>query len=196
MKRLKPKSIAVGLVFVILTQALPTEAQVTVQFLPIDFDKHSATCIQFREDSFEASFGDTDKFHESDGLGATRYLNWLREKSKLDPLACVHIWHENKIIGQIEMGPLKADPRVLNVNLFYLDSSSRGKGFGDLLQSYIEAYMLKKGFIKAQLTVSHTNARAIAYYVKHGWKMIGPHPKDKDVLLMDFVPTQSCESKL
>ena len=166
-----------------------------LDFQPIDFKQHSQVCIEFRVYSFVASFGDADRFHEEDGRGADRYLDWLREKSKADPRSCVHIWFEGQIIGQIEMGRFKSDPAIGYVNLFYLRPQMRGRGMASHLQRYAIDYFRSIGLKKARLSVSPTNARAVAYYKKHGWRDLGPRPGHPEVHLME-IDIQDCEEIL
>lgn len=145
-----------------------------VEFRPIDLSKDAETCVRFREDSFKASFGDPNRFYAESGKDGVRYLEWLKVKIESDPRTCVHLWKDGAIVGQIEMGPFKQDAAWLNINFFI-----------------VENYMRAAGFKKARLTVSPTNTRAIAYYRKHGWKMIGPYTKDPSVNVM-----QLCEERL
>lgn len=160
-----------------------------LQFLPIDFAKHSQLAIAFREDSYVASFGDAKLFHEDDGLGAQKYLAWLKNKAQADPGSVVHVWRGNQIIGQMELGRFKDDHSRGYVNLFYLKPEFRGAGYSRELHWYMVDYMKKKGFDKVMLSVSPTNVRAIRYYEKNGWKDLGRRPGRNEVHLMELDQT-------
>lgn len=155
-----------------------------LQFLPVDFNRHSNLAVEFREDSYLASFSNADLFHEGDGRGSERYLKWLKEKASRDPEAVVHVWLGDAIIGQLELGQFKDDPTLGYVNLFYLKLEYRGAGYSAELHQYMTAYMKRRGFRKAMLSVSPTNLRAIRFYEKNGWKNLGPRPGRSEVLLM------------
>jgi ribosomal protein S18 acetylase RimI-like enzyme len=71
------------------------------------------------------------------------------------------------------------------VNLFYLVEEMRGAGFGSELQDYAMDFMRRHGVQTAQLSVSPTNARALAFYRKHGWKNLGLRPGRDNVNLME-----------
>src|SRR5207253_8253556 len=59
-----------------------------LEFRPIDLEKHSDVCVSFREDSYLCSFGSAEQFHGSDGKGAQRYLEWLRQRMADLPNSC------------------------------------------------------------------------------------------------------------
>jgi ribosomal protein S18 acetylase RimI-like enzyme len=152
---------------------------------PVQLDLHKDTCISFRADSFVVSFGDAKKFYEEDGKGADRYIDWLNEKILLDPLAVVHIWQENEIVGQIELRSYLKDSSCGYVNLYYLIPSKRGAGIGKFLDQYMIEYYKKAEINKVQLSVSPTNFQAVSYYKKMGWIDLGPREGHSEVHLME-----------
>lgn len=141
---------------------------------PIQLNIHQDICISFREDSFIVSFGDAKKFHQDDGKGMDRYVEWLKNKISQDSYSAVHIWQNNTIIGQMELGLLRDDPTCGYVNLYYLIPSKRGQGIGKYLDNYANKYFFKKQLKRARLSVSPQNLKAIAFYQKTGWKDLGP----------------------
>ena len=156
-----------------------------ISIKPVQLDLHKDTCILFREDSFVVSFGDSKKFHEEDGKGAERYIEWLKEKISRDPLTVVHIWQANEIIGQIEMGVSYNDPFCGYINLYYLISSKRGVGLGKALDQYAMNYFKNKQMKKVQLSVSPANLQAVLYYNKMGWTNLGPREGHPEVHMME-----------
>nr|BDT27178.1 GNAT family N-acetyltransferase [Bacteriovorax sp. HI3] len=154
---------------------------------PVQLDLHKDICISFREDSFVVSFGDAKKFYEEDGKGAERYIEWLQGKINKDPLSAIHIWEENQIIGQIEMGGPFQDPTCGYINLYYLIPSKRGKGLGKFLDEHAMDYFKNKSMQKVHLRASPDNSQAVSYYKKMGWKDLGPSATSADVHLMEKI---------
>ncbi len=152
-----------------------------LRFETVNLELHSQVCVAFREDSFVVSFGNADKFFESDGCGNERYLTWLQTKISKDANSAVHVWSDHQIIGQIELGRLKEDPSKGYVNLYYLKPEVRGQGFGTQLDHYAMSYFKNLGLTSARLSVSPTNLRALAYYAKMGWVDLGPRPGHPEV---------------
>jgi ribosomal protein S18 acetylase RimI-like enzyme len=62
------------------------------------------------------------------------------------------------------------------VSLFYLIESERGTDAGDALHAYAVERLRQHGAPLAELHVSPSNARALRYYRKHGWRDLGLAP--------------------
>jgi ribosomal protein S18 acetylase RimI-like enzyme len=154
-------------------------------FKPIDFDLHSHVCTAFRRDTFILSFG-WDGFFAKEGAKGENYVKRLQAHSSRFPDGNVHVWDDGEIVGQLEMRVLDT-PRRGHLSLFYLAEQVRGSGAGDDLQHYAMRFMRSQGVGMAQLNVSPTNERALAYYRKHGWKDCGLRPGRDDVHLMERV---------
>lgn len=152
-------------------------------FKPIDLDAHAAVCVAFRRDAYICSFGEDGFFNEA-GPDGVDYIEWLRLRMTRFPDGHVHAWHGDKIIGQMEMHILK-EPRRGYVNLFYLIEEMRGAGVSGELQAYAMDFMRRHDVQIAQLSVSPTNGRALAFYRKHGWRDLGLRPGRDDVHLME-----------
>ena len=143
-----------------------------ITFKNIDFEKDAELCIQFRADSYLISFGSTDAFFEKDGKGDQRYIAWLKDRIGAT-YAGFHIWHQDKIIGQIEMGRRLPEDQFGYINLYYLIPEMRGKGLSLEVEEFSMSYLKGLGFNRARLSVSPTNLRAINFYLKNGWKDLG-----------------------
>ena len=156
-----------------------------LEFLPIDLEKHQDVCLKFREDSFVVSFGSAASFYGSDGEGAERYLEWLKQRMSEIPGSCVHVWDGEHIIGQIEMRKSRDDAQAGYVNLFYLIPECRGKGLGSLLDEYAAMFFKRFGCKAARLSVSPTNSAAVKFYIKHGWKDLGMREDRTEVHIME-----------
>jgi GNAT superfamily N-acetyltransferase len=148
-----------------------------LRFETIDLAAHAELCVAFRRDSYLCSFGSAQHFDA--GKGAAGYLDWLRGRIAAFPLGHVHVWQESEIIGQLEMRSLtEPPPPFVYVNLFYLVPLARGTGAGSALQAYLLEFAREAGVLRALLSVSPSNLRALAYYRKHGWRDIGPSAHD------------------
>jgi ribosomal protein S18 acetylase RimI-like enzyme len=156
-----------------------------LEFHEIDVDRDRETCVQFRADSFAESFGSTDEFFRYAGPQGWSYLEGLRTKMQDWPGSCVHGWHADEIVGQIELRRDRTDRAYAHVLLYYLRPDARGRGFGDDLDTYVARFLREAGVRRATLRVSPTNLRAMAYYRKHGWRDRGPDPEHASVHVME-----------
>ena len=157
----------------------------SVRFEPVDLVRDRDTCVRFRRDSYFCSFGEGEAFDPSSG-GVAGYLERLRERLATLPEGIVHVWRVDAIVGQIEA----QIPPALGtgyVNLFYLVPEVRGSGIGDQLHAYVVSLFSRRSVPSARLSVSPTNARALRYYAKHGWRDLGPRPDHPTVHLMELV---------
>ncbi|MBD2094662.1 GNAT family N-acetyltransferase [Trichocoleus sp. FACHB-591] len=155
-----------------------------LEFKPIDLAKHADVCVAFREDSYVCSFGSAELFHGADGKGAERYVNWLCEKMKRFPGGCIHVWSGSEIIGQMEMGRFRSDASLGYVNLYYVTARWRGTGVASLLDEYATAFFKRLSLHSARLSVTPTNTRAVEFYLRHGWKDLGPRENAPEVHYM------------
>lgn len=152
-----------------------------LSFRTIDLSLDADTAVAFRRDSYVCSFGSDHAFGNVDD-----YLAWLKDRIARQPTGYVHVWDGTKIIGQMEMLIHQTTPVRGYVNLFYLVPEARGQGIGATLHAYFLDFMRGEGARLARLSVSPSNARALAYYQKRGWKDLGPRPDDDTVHLMEI----------
>ncbi|HHP7230756.1 MAG TPA: GNAT family N-acetyltransferase [Xenococcaceae cyanobacterium] len=157
----------------------------SVKFIPINLKASAKICVQFRRDAFICSFGSSDSFDTEYGKDGSEYLEWLRKRSDELPGSCVHLWQNNKIVGQMEMG-LRKSPLIGYVNLFYIVSEFRGSNIGQEMQNYAKNFFGNHDVTKAQLSVSPSNTRAISYYLKHGWVDLGARLDRPELNLMEI----------
>ena len=148
-------------------------------------------CLRFREDPVVCSFGSAERLHEYAGKDGERHLQWLRDKLSENPLSCVHVWRDSRIIGQLEMGRWKEDRTVGYVNLYYLIPEFRGKGKATTLDQYVTLFFTGLGIARARLSVAPGNERAVRFYSSHGWKDLGPRPGAAEVHYMEKVYPKS-----
>jgi ribosomal protein S18 acetylase RimI-like enzyme len=163
-------------------------------FKPIDLDAHASVCVAFRRDSYKCSFGE-DGFFKEAGPDGMHYIEQLRLCITKFRDGYVHAWQGDKIVGQMEMQILR-EPRRGYVNLFYLVEEMRGTGVSGELQDYAMDFMHRHRVQIAQLSVSPTNTRALAFYRKQGWKDLGRRPGRDNMNLMECNVSSSVGSRL
>lgn len=152
---------------------------VELELRPIDLERTAALCVAFRRDTYACGFGERAeaRFDEENGPNGEQYLSWLAQRLEGFPEGHVHAWHDGRIVGQIEMiAQQKNAPTCGYVNLFYLVPEARGSGLGTQLHDYAVALATLYGSDRMRLSVSPTNARAMRFYEKHGWRSLGPSP--------------------
>jgi len=129
-------------------------------------------CVQFVEDTAIINFGDAHEFYGEDGRGADRYIERLRKKQSEDPECIVHVWLNNQIVGQVNLGRF-TEPSLGYLNLLYVVPEWRGRGVATAIEAYASKWFHQRGFGSARLSVSISNLRALRFYLKHEWRDIG-----------------------
>lgn len=150
-------------------------------FQLVDFSQHMDVCVQFREDSFRASYPDGNEWQQH--WDEADYRKWIVEHAERFTDGAQHLWSNGNIIGQLEFAYW--DERA-HVNLFYLRPDKRGAGYGTLLQEHVTDYLRSKKCAYATLRVSPRNERAIRFYKKHGWVDTGADEQYPQVQLYRF----------
>ena len=152
---------------------------------PIDLARHAQTCIDFRRDSFFASFGTHEGCDEEMGADGALYLEKLGKRMAEVPEGNSHVWHGERIIGQTEMR-LADEPNTGYVNLFYLLPEWRRHGLGWRLHQHAVDVFGKRGLRAIRLSVSRSNEPARAFYRRLGWRRVGFRPHKEAVELMEL----------
>jgi RimJ/RimL family protein N-acetyltransferase len=156
-----------------------------IRIEPIDLSRHARTCIDFRRDSFHASFGTHEGCDAEMGADGAIYLDKLARRMAQVPEGNSHVWHGERIIGQTEMR-LADEPNMGYVNLFYLLPEWRRHGLGWRLHQHALDVFRDRGMRAVRLSVSRTNAPAIAFYRRVGWRRVGFRPHKEAVDLMEY----------
>ncbi|KIS86208.1 GNAT family N-acetyltransferase, partial [Vibrio parahaemolyticus] len=110
------------------------------------------------------SFGYYDGFDD--------FISGYRERV-LDRLATsgwfyIHIFVDGQFAGQLEFRSFSPEPETGYVHLIYLKPNFRGSGLAAKLQDYIVSALSTAGCLRAVLSVSRTNHRALTFYKRHG----------------------------
>jgi ribosomal protein S18 acetylase RimI-like enzyme len=156
-----------------------------LRLAPIDLARDAAACIEFRRDSFHASFGTHDGCDAEMGADGALYLDKLRRRIAEVPEGNSHLWHGDRIIGQAEMR-LSDEPDKGYVNLFYLVPEWRHRGLGRLLHDHAMEVFDARRMRAIRLSVSRTNEGAIAFYRRLGWKRVGARPNKEAMEILEL----------
>lgn len=135
-----------------------------LRFLKIDFEKDIEKCVEFRRDSYVASFPDSDEWQNYWNEDSYR-LSIVSHADKF-PDGLWHIWLKDQLIGQLEF---TYSENHGHVNLFYLRPENRGTGVSSLVHSFVLEALRSKACKTATLRVTPMNIRARRYYEKLGW---------------------------
>ncbi|KDM89890.1 GNAT family N-acetyltransferase [Photobacterium galatheae] len=140
-----------------------------LEFRPINADEHFAFCMAFRRDAYVCTF------HSDQGFSAfiADYEGRMRARLADPRWYYIHIWDENRIIGQLEFKSFSDEPATGYVHLIYIIPDYRGSGVADAAQRYIETRLLADGCRAVLLTVGQKNERARRHYRRWGWQRVG-----------------------
>ena len=156
-----------------------------LRIAPIDIARDAQACIAFRRDSYFESFGTREGMDAEMGADGAFYLEKLSARMAEVPEGNCHLWHDGRIIGQTEMRNSE-DPRIGYVNLFYLVPEWRHRGLGRVLHDHAMAVFSARGKRGLRLSVSRTNAAAIAFYRRLGWRRVGQRPNKETMDILEL----------
>ena len=143
-----------------------------LEFKPINLCLHADMCLQFIEDTHLCSYGTLEGFLD-EGQSSQRFLDRIAEKLSADPESCLHVWQDEEIVGQLNFGTF-IDPSIGYLSFFYVAPSWRGTGIAAAMEHFAIARFGQRGYKTACLSVTATNVRARRFYLKQGWKDLGP----------------------
>jgi RimJ/RimL family protein N-acetyltransferase len=152
----------------------------------INADAHAELCAAFRREMYVSSFGSSDGLEEEMGEGDALYLGQLRARIAQLPEGNVHVWRGDRIVGQAEMRLLDEEPHVGYVSLFFVAADCRGEGLGRVLHEHAVDVFRRRGKKLMRLSVSISNASAIAFYRKLGWAAVGTRPHKEPMAIMEY----------
>jgi RimJ/RimL family protein N-acetyltransferase len=152
----------------------------------INAGQDAELCIAFRREMYASSFGSYEGLEEEMGEDNALYLEQLRARIAQLPEGNIHLWRGDQIVGQAEMRLLDEDPQVGYVSLFYVAANCRGEGLGRVLHEHAVDVFRRQGKKLMRLSVSISNARAIAFYRKLGWIAVGTRPNKEPMAIMEY----------
>jgi ribosomal protein S18 acetylase RimI-like enzyme len=139
---------------------------------------HVKTSFEFLMDTFRISFG-LDKSLWPNNLGNYEFDKYRADIEKIlanTAFSTFSVWHEEKLIGQIELKKLNETPPCGYVSFYYLIPEYRNKGFGKQLDDFALSEFKRQGLPRVRLTVSELNLAGQKFYDKNGWRTLGPDP--------------------
>jgi ribosomal protein S18 acetylase RimI-like enzyme len=145
-------------------------------FRPLELPQDAALAVHFSEDAFACSFGSAERFWAEAGRDGRKWVARLGEKLEKDPRNAVNAWLTESIVGQVVLGTSDIQPDAGHVNLYYLVPSCRGRGLAPQLDAYAVSVLRDQGFETATLNVSPSNVAAVKFYLRCGWRGLGPRP--------------------
>lgn len=150
-----------------------------ITFKDIDVEQHYLTCYEFRKDSYFCSFGTLEGYEQS----VIGYQGKITTRMSSSEWFYIHIWHHDRVVGQLEFKTFSFKPDYGYVHLVYVVPDYRGAGVSSLILPFIQAQLQARGCQGAILSVSRSNERALNYYRKCGWRFLSKNPKHQ---LTDF----------
>jgi ribosomal protein S18 acetylase RimI-like enzyme len=152
----------------------------------IDLDASADLCVAFRREMYVASFGTDEGLDEEMGPDDAHYLAQLRERIAEVPEGNVHLWRGPRIVAQAEMRIMEGEPELGYVSLFYVAADCRGEGLGRALHEHAVDVFRRRGMRAIRLSVSISNAGAMAFYRRLGWKAVGTRPNREPMVIMEY----------
>lgn len=157
----------------------------TLEFRPIKIQEHPELLLQFQADAYRISFADENKFTQRFGPGGLGYLQWLKEQQKQDDRSVMHLWQNEQIVGQVELGRDKGSSALGFIYFFYLVPSARNQGLGKRMEKYAVEYFRSLGIVKMRLHVTSLNELALKFYANLGWKRIADPESSAKVICLE-----------
>lgn len=145
-----------------------------------------ALCAQFRREMYVASFGTEEGLDEEMGAGDASYLGRLRAHIAELPEGNAHLWHGERIVGQIEMRLPGDALHVAYVSMFYVAPEYRGQGLGRMLHEHAVEVARRRGRPMLRLSVALANRHAIEVYRKLGWVEASRRAHRMPMMFMEF----------
>ncbi len=156
------------------TDSIAAESEELLVFRPIALPADGVLSVKFSEDAFVCSFGTAERFWAEAGRDGRKWIARLGEKLHEDERIAVNAWLRENIVGQVVLGASETQPHAGHVNLYYLIPRCRGRGLAQQLDAYAGAVLRDRGYRMATLNVSPNNIPAVRFYLRRGWRQLGP----------------------
>jgi ribosomal protein S18 acetylase RimI-like enzyme len=153
-----------------------TDTNPALEFRPFARERDGARVIAYALDLFRISFGSEAPFvlqFGEDGLG---YLAWLEAHQVAGPEGAAIVVLDGEPAGMAVVGSWAEDPSIGYVYHYYLVPQARGRGLAEALDRHAMSCLRRRGHHVARLSVAETNAPALGFYRKQGWRDVGPRP--------------------
>ena len=101
-----------------------------------------------------------------ENLNKCKVLVIARQGRPLFGFISVQVLSRVQVLSSVEV-----QPRILKIEMFAIEQTSQGKGWGSLLMDKAESYGRRKGCEAALVWVDEQNEAAQAFYVKKGYEI-------------------------
>ena len=153
-----------------------------LQFKPVDLKRHAAICLEFERDMNWISSGERES--ADDEQRGARFLEKIAVKLADDARSCLHVWHDETIVGQLNLGRFLEEP-VGYIHFLYLAPDYRSLGWAPQLDDYACQRFIERGFGSARLSVDASNQRARQFYQRQNWREIGVREDNPARLMLE-----------
>ena len=155
---------------------------ISLRFQPVNLEAHSSICLAFERDMNRISSGATAS--ADDEQRGALFLEKIAFKLADDAQSCLHVWHENTIVGQLHLGRFFEEP-VGYIHFLYLAPEFRGLGWAPQFDDYACQHFVERNFLSARLSVDASNGRARRFYRRQNWREIGARPDNPTRLMLE-----------
>ncbi|WP_157729634.1 GNAT family N-acetyltransferase [Tumebacillus algifaecis] len=102
------------------------------------------------------------------------YLEFAKQKAADLPEGFVFMERDGETIGELVLRKAEYEGREVGyISFIYLIQAARGKGYSEQMIDYAERLFTKLNLTEYHLRVAQANARAIRFYEKHGFYILG-----------------------
>jgi diamine N-acetyltransferase len=133
------------------------------------------------EATFRAAFAESNtvanmQLHCAANYGQALQLVEIRESSRETWVAEI----DSKLVAYVQLrfdaaSPMISGKRPVEIQRFYVDASHHGAGLAHQLMAHVLARADATGYAVLWLGVWERNARALAFYRKWGFEIVGEH---------------------
>ncbi len=147
-------------------------------FRPMDLENRGEKYLNAYRDAWTAAHGSLEGFSDI-------YLRIAKKRSRKDPMSVTEAFLGDRPVGILELSiEQDAASHAGCIAFYYIDEPYRGKGLAVQLLGHATSVYRRLGRRTLRLRVAETNARAIAFYKKHGFRHIDSEPGNVCSLLV------------
>ena len=139
-----------------------------LRFFPMDLDTKGKEYLNLRRDTWMISMGSLE------GFPGKELLENAKRLSKENPGYVMEALQGGNTAGIIEIDPeIDQEENAGYINFYYVDEKYRGGGYSVQLLGYAVSFYRGMGRTKLRLRAESGNERAVRFYEKHGFTVVG-----------------------
>ena len=89
------------------------EGEMNLIYAPVNLTQDIETCIKFRKDAWNVSYGSLANFSKKE------MINWFNHLKAESPHGFLHVWHNEQIIGQLEFKFISENASEVKVGIIF-----------------------------------------------------------------------------